>query len=297
MNRSLIVAISLFAAACGKDMATTPTTATSAPSTTQSTLTFTSTVTGSPVAVARVVVAGTAYTTNSDGLITLSPPAAAGATVDTFAPGYLDRATLLGSASTLTLWEIPAGTDLNFVRQLAYNRPGTPEVLWRPTAAAVYLRLTGELASDPELRAAHVRAAAMATAMTGGKVNLVVADPVAGGIVVTLLVNVSSQGSATTYLTQNGGGISAAQVEYANVAAARNPRVIAHELGHVLGFGHAPSGLMCASACGADDFGPADQAVFFSMLQRRPGTAPLDNDRALSARSEASIGVFKCDIR
>lgn len=294
-----MAALSLFVAACGSS-STSPnsTTATPTPtSTTFNTLTFTGTVTGSPVAGARVVVAGAAYTTGADGVITLSPPAATGATVDAFAPGYLDRATLLGSATTLTLWEIPAGADVNFVRQLAYNRQGTPEVLWRPTAAAVYLRLTGELANDPQARAAHVRAAAMATAMTGGKVNVVLGDPVGAGVVVTLLVNASNPGSATTYLTQSGGAISIARVEYANVAGARDPRVVAHELGHVLGFGHAPSGLMCPSACGAGDFSPTDQSVYLSMLQRRPGTAPLDNDRALGARSEGSIGVFTCDVR
>ena len=302
MKRSLMVAFGLFGAACGITSTSPTSTATATPtpaptSTALSSLTFTSTVTAVPVPGALVVVAGNTYTTNTDGVITLSTPAGSGATIDASAPGYLDRATLVGSASTLTLWQIPAGADVNFVRQLAYNRGGTPEVLWRPTAAVVYLRLTGELASDPEARAAHVRAAAMATAMTGGKVNVALADAAAPGVVVTLLLNASNQVSATTYLTQSGGVISAARVEYANTAGSRNPRVIAHELGHVLGFGHAPTGFMCLSACGADDFGPAEQAVYFSMLLRAPGTAPLDNDRALGARSEGSIGVFNCDVR
>ena len=298
MKRSLMVALSLFVAACGSS-STSPnsTTATPTPtSTTFSTLTFTSTVTAAPVSGARVVVAGNTYTTNSDGVITLSPSAGTGATVDAFASGFLDRATILGTATTLTLWEIPAGTDANFVRQLAYNRGGTPEVLWRPTAAAIYLRLVGDLASDPQVRAAHVRAAAMATAMTGGKVTVVLGDPVGAGVVVTLLINAANQGTAT-FLTQSGGAISLARVEYSNVAGARDPRVVAHELGHVLGFGHAPSGLMCPNACGADDFSPTDQSVYLSMLQRRPGTAPPDNDRALGARSEGSVSVFTCDVR
>lgn len=301
MKRSLMVAFGLFGAACGITSTSPTSTATATPtpaptSTALSSLTFTSTVTAVPVPGALVVVAGNTYTTNTDGVITLSTPAGSGATIDASAPGYLDRATLVGSASTLTLWQIPAGADVNFVRQLAYNRGGTPEVLWRPTAAVVYLRLTGELASDPEARAAHVRAAAMATAMTGGKVTVVLGDPVGAGVVVTLLINAANQGTAT-FLTQSGGAISLARVEYSNVAGARDPRVVAHELGHVLGFGHAPSGLMCPNACGADDFSPTDQSVYLSMLQRRPGTAPPDNDRALGARSEGSVSVFTCDVR
>ncbi|MEO8499923.1 MAG: hypothetical protein ABI565_03345, partial [Vicinamibacteria bacterium] len=233
----------------------------------------------------------------STGVVTLSPAAGTGATLDASASGFLDRATLLGSVGALTLWEIPAGVDANFVRMLVYNRAGTPEVLWRPTAVAVYLRLVGDLANDPEVRAAHVRAAAMARAMTGGKVNVVLGDPVGGSVVVTLVVNASNQIPATTFITQSGGAISLARVEYADIASARNPRVAAHELGHVLGFGHAPSGFMCPTACGVDDFGPVEQAVYFSMLLRAPGTVPFDNDRPLGARSADSVAVFACDVR
>ena len=62
-------------------------------------------------------------------------------------------------------------------------------------------------------------------------------------------------------------------------------------------FGHAPTGLMCPNACGVDDFDSSDQSVFLSMLQRRPGTAALDNDRALGARSEASTFALTCVVR
>lgn len=297
MKSRLLVALCLFVAACGEDNAS-PTSATATPTPTSfTTLTFTNTVTGSPVAGARVVVAGATYATNGEGVITLSTPASSGTTVDAFAPGYLDRATTLGLSTALTLWEIPTGADANFVRQLAYNRGGTPERLWRATAASVSLQLTGELAADPEVRAAHVRAAAMVTALTDGKVNVALGNPIAGALVVTLLVNPSNQGSATTYVTQTGGAISLARVEFTNIAGARNPRVVAHELGHVLGFGHAPSGLMCASACGVDDFGPADRSVFLSMLQRSPGTLPPDNDRVLTAQSQASVEAFTCDVK
>lgn len=290
-----MAALTLLAAACNS---TTPseTTTSSTTTTTTTTLTFTSTVTGNPVAGAQVVVAGTAYTTNAEGAITLASAVATGATIDTSAAGFIDRATLFGTATSLTLWQLPPGGDANFVRQLAYNRGGTAEVLWRPTSPAIYLRLTGELASDPTVRAAHVQAAAMTTAMTASKVNVAVADAVAGGVAVTLLINPANP-VTTTYLTQSGGTITAARIEFPNAAAARNPRTVAHEIGHVLGFGHAPSGLMCPTGCGASDFSPTEQAVLFSMLLRTPGTAPLDNDRALGARSGDSEAVIRCDVR
>ncbi len=301
MNRSLTLSICLFLAGCGNDSSPTAASATPTPaattSTTTTTLTFNSTVTGNPVAGADVVVAGTAYTTGADGTITLSAPAAAAATMDVSAAGYLDRVTVVGSATTVTVWQIPTGADANFVRQLAYNRGGTPEVLWRPSAAAIYLQLTGELASDPQVRAAHVQAAAMASALTEGRVRVELGNSVAGAGLFTVLLNSSNPGTATTYLTQSGGTIQGGRMEYTTSAAARTVRVIAHELGHVLGFGHAPSGLMCPSACGVDAFGPWERDVFVSMWQRPPGTAPPDNDRVVVARSQASTGVFNCDIR
>jgi len=296
MKRSLMVPLLMLVTACGDD-ASSPTdpSATPTPTAGFSTLTFTSTVTGSPVAEANVVVAGAAYTTNTDGVITLSAPAGVGATIDAAAPGFLSRVTAVRAESTFTLWQIPTGADTTFVRQLAYNRAGTPEVLWRPAAAAINLQLTGDLASDPTVRTAHVQAAAMATALTGGRVRVDVGG--AASVTFTILLNVSAQGSTTTFLTQSGGTILGGRVEYASLAAARTTRVVAHEIGHMLGFGHAPSGLMCPSACGVDTFGPWDQDVFVSMWQRLPGTAALDNDRGVGARSDASTGVFNCDIK
>ncbi len=295
MNRSSTLWLCLFLTGCGK---ATPTAATDTPATTTpATLTFTSTVTGNPVAGAKVVVVGTAYTTDADGKITLSTPAASSATMDASAAGYLDRVTVVGSSATVTLWQIPIGADANFVRQLAYNRSGTPEVLWRPAGSAINLQLTGELASDPAVRAAHVQAAAMASALTEGRVRLEVGNSVAGATLFTVLLNSSNPGTAATYLTQSGGTIQGGRMEYTTVDAARTVRVIAHELGHVLGFGHAPTGLMCPSACGVDTFGPWERDVFVSMWQRPPGTAPPDNDRVVLSKSQVSTGVFNCDIR
>lgn len=298
MKRNSTVALLLagfFAADCG----TTATTATSTTPTalTTSTLTFTSTITGSPVPGASVVVAGTAYTTGADGTVALSTPAVVSATIDASKAGFLDRVTTFKSDSTITLWEIPAGADASYVRQLAYNRAGTPETLWRPTITTLYLQLTGELATDPQVRAAHVQAAAMATSMTGARVTVQLGGPTSGTGVFTILLNASNPGSATTYVTQSRGAIQGGRLEYSNISAARTTRVVLHELGHMLGFGHAPYGLMCPSACGVDNFSPLEQAVFISMWQRTPGTAAPDNDRVSTSSSEAGPAVFNCDIR
>ena len=299
MKRGLVVSLSLFALflpGCGTTAQDPVEPSTTTGTLVTSSLTFTSTVTGNPVAGARVVVAGTAYTTDTGGTIALSTPAAIGATIDASAPGFLERVTAFASVSALTLWEIPAGADVSYVRQLAYSRPGTAEILWRPTAANLFLQLTGELANEPAVRAAHVQAAAMATAMTGGRVTVQVGTPAAAGVTFTILLGPSSQGSATTYVTQSGGTIQGGRVEYPSAAAARDTRVIAHEIGHMLGFGHAPFGLMCASSCGVDNFSPLEQQVFVSMWQRTPGTAALDNDRRLLTGSSESTAVFSCDI-
>ena len=284
----------LIVAGCGSSTApTTPTTT----ATTQTTLTFTSTVTGNPVAGASVVVAGAPYTTGDDGIITLSSAVGVGATVDTSAPGVIDRVTTVKADPTITLWEIPAGVDSSFIRQLAYDRAGTPEVLWRPVGTVISLQLTGDLANDPAVRTAHIQAAAMATAMTGARVTVQLGGSTSGTGVFTILLNPSNQASATTYLAQTRGAIQGGRVEYASIAAARTTSVVVHELGHMLGFGHAPFGIMCPTACGVDNFSPLESAVWVSMWQRIPGTAPLDNDRVASASSVSETAVFSCDIR
>ena len=282
----------LFAVACGEETPTDPTA-----TATTNTLTFTSTITGSPVAGASIRVAGVPYTTGTDGVVTLSAAPAVGAVIEASAPGFLTRATTYRSGAGLTLWEIPAGADANFVRQLVYNRPGTPEALWRPSAAALTIQLTGDLGADPEVRAAHLQAASMATAMTGARVTFVVGTSPAAAGVFNMVLNPGTSAAATTFVNQTRGNIAGGRVEYSNLAAARSPRVVAHELGHILGFGHAPSGLMCPTACGVDAFSPMDQGVFVSMWQRLPGTTPLDDDRAAGAASVGDAVAIRCDIR
>lgn len=305
MKRSLIAALALLLPACNNTSpdSTTSSTSTSTTSTsttafssTYTTLTFTSTVTESPVAGANVVVAGVSYVTDSNGSITLSATQSSGATVDASASGFLTRTTLLGSSGTISLWEIPAGVDSNFIRQIAYNRGGTPEVLWRPAAGALLLRIPGDLGNDIEVRAAHIKAAAMANAMAGGKMTVALGDATTGALTATSVLNTSNTAAATTFLTQTRGTITSARIEYASLAAARDPRVIAHELGHVLGFGHAPSGIMCPT-CGASDFTGVEQSIFFSMLKRAVGTQPLDNDRSLGALGGESTLAIRCDLR
>lgn len=300
MKRSSMAALclsGLLAVSCGTTPSSTSPNAVLPEAVSSTTLTFTSTVTGSPVAGAKIVVGGNPYTTAADGTITLSPPAIIGATIDATAAGFLDRATTLKGETTITLWEIPTGADATFVRQLAYNRAGTPETLWRPTNTAIYLILTGDLAADTAVRTAHIQAAAMASAMTGARVTVQLGGPSSGVGVFTLLLNTANPGSATTFLSQIRGSIQGGRLEYSSLNAARSTAVVAHEIGHMLGFGHAPTGLMCPSACGVDNFSPLEQSVFISMWQRVPGTAAPDNDRLSTTSSVSGETVLNCDIK
>jgi hypothetical protein len=288
MNRLLTVVLCSLLAACGGSSGPSGPTPVPTPPAGTSTLTFVSTLGGAPVAGARITVAGVAYTTNASGQISLSTPATAGVTIDTTASGFIDRATVVRSdSSTITLWQVPAGVDATFLRQLVYNHGTTSEVLWRPTATAVYIQLTGDLTGDSASRSAHVQAAAMATAMTGGRVQVQVSDaPPSGQTVFTITLNSAAASAGLTSLALSSGRITGGRIEYRRINEARIASFVAHEVGHALGFGHPTTGLMCpASIDCASDFGQPERDVYTSMWQRNPGTLAPDNDRATSAAS------------
>ena len=284
MNRFLSVVLCLSMAACGGSSSSGPSPAPTPPAGV-SVLTFVSTLGGAPVSGARVTVAGVAYTTNASGQISLTTPAAAGVTIDTTASGFIDRATVVRSESTITLWQVPAGVDASFVRQLVYNHGTSSEVLWRPTATLVYIQLTGELAGDAASRSAHVQAAAMATAMTGGRVQVQVNDaPPSGQATFTVSLNPGASGAGATTLALSGQRITGGKIEYRRIIEARRSDIVAHEMGHALGFGHAPDRIMCPSTC-STEFGQPERDVYTSMWARNPGTLAPDNDRSTSSAS------------
>lgn len=295
MNRFLSVVLCLSMAACGGSSGPSGPSPVPTPPTGVSVLTFVSTLGGAPVSGARVTVAGVTYTTNASGQIALTTPASAGVTIDASASGFIDRATVVRLESTISLWQVPAGVDATFVRQLVYNHGTSSEVLWRPTATTVYIQLTGELVSDAASRSAHVQAAAMATAATSGRVRFEVNDaPPSGSTVFTMLFNSAAPGSAATYLTTSANRITGGRIEYSTLAAARLTKTVAHEFGHAFGFGHAPDGIMSSTVRG-DDFGQPERDVFTSMWARNPGTLAPDNDRATSAASMGSgTHTFVC---
>jgi len=267
-----------------------------------SALTFTSHATDAPVSGASVTVAGVAYTTDGSGTINLNSPASAGATIDTSVAGFIDRATVVRTDTTLSLVQLD-GFDLSFYQQLVYTISGGSSRLTRPNPGPIYIQLPADLRNDAGVLNAFVEAAQMATDVTGGNMQIQINDaPPSGSVVITAIINPTIGSGGQAVITRTGSLVTGARLEFINRLNATLPSLVAHEIGHFLGFGHVddPSALMypfVGHGIGKP-FNAGEKSVYNAMLQRLPGTVYPDNDRNASASSMGTQEiVFRCDLR
>ena len=216
------------------------------------------------------------------------PPAASPA-VDVVAEGFLSRQTRLG-AERLTLWPIGPGHDAEYVRAIIYRSSaagrsaaaGPEQPLERLAAGRAVLVPAREIARDVEALAALREAAAILNEATGAA-TFHVGGTGAGAAVVVVELDPSLRWIAAAYRDVTGGAIVGARLAFGSLANARRVKIVAHELGHVLGLQHSASrsDLMYFEARddGAVAFTAAERLTIRLLLQRVPGNRYPDNDR------------------
>lgn len=244
--------------------------------------------TGLPVAGAEVVIGAARWRTDAAGRVPVAPGASAA--VDVVAEGFLSRQTRLHS-ERLTLWPVGPGHDAEYVRAIIYRSSaagrsaaaGPDEPLQRLGRSRVALVPSRELTRDVEAMAALREAVDRVNGATGGVVTFAVGGPTSGAAVFALELDPGLRWIAAAYKDLSGSAITGGRIAFSTLAAARGPRFVAHELGHVLGLQHSasPADLMYFEARegGAATFTPAERLTIRLLLQRAPGNRYPDNDR------------------
>jgi hypothetical protein len=252
-----------------------------------------------------VIVAGQTLVADQAGQVTTPVGTAAGALIDIVAPGFLDRQTLLRPAEPrTTLWPVssPSGLDPDFSSTLVYSSAGCPtqsaptEVLRRHASSTSTVLVAG--LQDGAADANHAEAIRRLNAATGGIPRYVFsADASGSGIVFSPRIDPTAAtctgGSeplrAATTVTLRDGVISGGTMTYCTLAAARDPGLVLHELGHTYGLFHSSSvsDVMWCTAGRPADFSPREVLAMGLMRQRRPGNRWPDNDRS----DNASLGL------
>ena len=124
----LLGAVAALWVACGGS--STPSAPSSGGTSTSQTMTVVSGDTGAPVGGIRVVAAGTSYTTNASGQVSIPAALATDTTVDLEGTNSLKRETTLGSGPQFSLWptEARGGTEA-WTRQVLHGTFGTSSIL------------------------------------------------------------------------------------------------------------------------------------------------------------------------
>lgn len=283
-----------------------------------------------PVAGATLILGGRRLPGDSEGRVTLDGPAPDFSPIDVIAPGFLDRQTSVRTedGARITLWprETASGLDEQTTAELVYTEAASccPASAGNfahstlthvaPTIQAFTIVLAPEYVSDEWIGPAVRDGAALATRTAAGRFSFTVGDATTGPRIRVIPVPANStvqNAVAYAQISLSGGYIVGGDIVIVDTSYFSRQRpysysvsVIAHELGHLMGFEHStlPGVMSVVGGYGMGfqyftehgDYSPTEKAVLQLLYRRRPGNRFPDNDRGPQGASGRSSYIVVC---
>lgn len=263
--------------------------------------------TDGPASGAQVTISGRPFTSDGSGQLTAPEPVLPDAQVEITAGGFLKRETLTRTDARFTLWPDRSGFSSAFTQELVYDRTFVQDGKLSRPQAGVFIVFSPEV--DGEGQNTVRDAAALLTAASGGQIPFTVGAAPPGAPTITVKVE-----PGASFFSQNPGAAAFAGVPFlGNVLGGPNGTIsfkdaavshvkalAAHELGHHFGLGHPasmPAIMNAAVDAGRSDYTSAEKLTIKLMLQRRPGNAFPDNDRAVVGASlRRGLIIYACEL-